>query len=168
MGVILSQSPNPETPLPITSIFALVCEPGVCTELQNAANGDWDLERFANPFDWIVELPLTGTSLAFKQLPVSNGLSDETRLKNPTLTPTFDVESPLTTTVDTPLVLPFDIEIFQQDEDVASIFGYTTRGLRSKCLCQQRSTDVCGRACRTISHLVRRRGSRRIHPFCHR
>ena len=32
------------------------------------------------------------------------------------------------TTVDTPLVLPFEIELFQQDEDVASIFGYTTLG----------------------------------------
>ena len=30
--------------------------------------------------------------------------------------------------MDTPLVLPFDIELFQQDEDVASIFGYATRG----------------------------------------
>ena len=127
-GAILSQAPDPETPLPITSIFALACEPGVCLELQNAANGEWDLERFGNPFDWISELPLGGTSLAFKQLPVSNGLSDETRLKNPNLRPTFDVETPLTTTVDTPLVLPFEIELFQQDEDVASIFGYATRG----------------------------------------
>lgn len=127
-GGILSQAPDPETPLPITSIFALACEPGVCLELQNAANGEWDLERFGNPFDWISELPLGGTSLAFKQLPVSNGLSNETRMKNPNLRPTFDVETPLTTTVDTPLVLPFEIELFQQDEDVASIFGYATRG----------------------------------------
>ena len=127
-GVILSQSPNPEAPLPITSIFALACEPGVCPALQNAANGEWDLERFGNPFDWIAELPLTRTSLAFKQLPVSNSLSDETRLKNPTVVRTFDVENPLKTTVDTPLVLPFEIELFQQDEDVASIFGYATRG----------------------------------------
>ena len=44
-----------------------------------------DLERFANPFDWIAELLLTGTSVAIKQLPVSNGFSDENRLKNPTL-----------------------------------------------------------------------------------
>ena len=69
--------PQSEAPLPITSIFALACEPEVCAELQNALNGEWDLERFGNPFDWIAELPLTGTSVAIKQLPVSNGFSDE-------------------------------------------------------------------------------------------
>ena len=127
-GVLLTQAPNPEVPLPITSIFALACEPEVCAELQNALNGEWDLERFGNPFDWIAELPLTGTSVAIKQLPVSNGLSDETRLKNPTLKSNLVAETPLVTTVDTPLVLPFEVELFQQDEDVASIFGYTTLG----------------------------------------
>lgn len=127
-GALLAQAPNPEVPLPITSVFALACEPSVCPELQNALNGEWDLERFGNPFDWIADLPLSGTSLAIKQLPVSNGLSDETRLKNPTLKSTLEVDTPLVTTVDIPLVLPFEIELFQQDEDVASIFGYTTRG----------------------------------------
>ena len=127
-GAILSQSPNSEDPLPITSIFALACEASICPELQTALNGEWDLERFGNPFEWIAELPLSGTSLAFKQLPVSNGMSDETRLKNPTVNPVLDVEIPLVTNVDTPLILPFTIELFQQDEDVASLFGYTTRG----------------------------------------
>ena len=127
-GALLAQAPNPEVPLPITSVFALACEPSVCVELQNALNGEWDLDRFGNPFDWIADLPLTGTSLAIKQLPVSNGLSDETRLKNPMLKSTLEAETPLVTTVDTPLVLPFEIELFQQDEGVASIFGYTTRG----------------------------------------
>ena len=127
-GGLLTQVPNPEVPLPITSIFALACEPEVCTELRTALNDEWDLERFGNPFDWIAELPLTGTSVAIKQLPVSNGASDETRLKNPTVNPVLDVEIPLVTNVDTPLILPFRIELFQQDEDVASLFGYTTRG----------------------------------------
>ena len=49
-------------------------------------------------------------------------------IENPTLKSTLEAETPLVTTVDTPLVLPFEIELFQQDEDVASIFGYTTLG----------------------------------------
>ena len=81
-------------------MFALVCEPNLCLELQDALNGEWELERFSNPFDWVADLPLNGTSMAFKQLPVSNGSSDDTRLKNPILSPTFDLESPLIATVD--------------------------------------------------------------------
>jgi hypothetical protein len=127
-GALLAQSPRPDVPIAITSIFALACEPSVCTELQDALNGDWNIERFSNPFDWIAELPTTGTSMAIKQLPVSNGLSDETRLKNPTMTPTWASDTPIVTTVDAPLTLSFEITLFQQDPDVASIFGYTTRG----------------------------------------
>ena len=127
-GALLAQAPNPEVPLPITSVFALACEPSVCPTVQRALNGEWDLERFGNPFDWIAEVPLSGTSLAIKQLPVSNGMSDEARLKNPTLKSVLEAETPLITTADTPLLLPFEIELFQQDEDVATIFGYTTRG----------------------------------------
>lgn len=127
-GALLAQSEFPEVPIAITSIFALVCEPSVCPEIQNAFDGEWDTTRFANPLDWVADLPLSGTSMAIKQLPISNGTSDDTRLKNPTLTPTFDEAVPLVTTVDTPQVLTFEIELFQQDVDVASIFGYTTRG----------------------------------------
>ena len=127
-GALLSQSPTPDVPVSITSIFVLACAPEVCVEIQNAINGTWDLDKFANPLDWISKLPLEGSSMAIKQLPVSNGMTDDTRLKNPTLIPLFDLEEPLTVSGVDPTLLPFEITLFQQDADVASIFGYTTRG----------------------------------------
>ena len=43
-------------------------------------------------------------------------------------------------------VLPFEIELFQQDEDVASIFGYTTLGgFDRNVFANNGLTDVCGR-----------------------
>lgn len=127
-GALLSQSPTPDVPVSITSIFVLACAPEVCVEIQNAINGTWDLDKFANPLGWISKLPLEGSSMAIKQLPVSNGMTDDTRLKNPTLIPLFDLEEPLTVSGVDPTLLPFEITLFQQDAGVASIFGYTTLG----------------------------------------
>ena len=127
-GALLIQSPTPDIPVAITSIFVLACTPETCLEIQNAINGTWNLDKFSDPLDWISTLPIEGSSMAIKQLPVSNGMTDDTRLKNPTLIPLFELEEPLTVSGTEPAVLPFEITLFQQDEGVASIFGYTTLG----------------------------------------
>ena len=112
-------------PVFVTSLFVLVCEPSMCPSLQAAFSDDWDLNAFSNPFDLVAELPLVGTSMAIKQIPVSNGVATDPRLQNPIVEPMFET---LEVEAEGDIELNFTITLFQQDPDVASIFGYTTLG----------------------------------------
>jgi hypothetical protein len=112
--------------MPFTGIWAVACNVDTCELLEQARQGNWDLETFADPFSMSKDLPITDTSIATKQLIVSNFDSSIPRIENPILIPTFD-ENELSTAAES-LELPFDIELSQIDTDRASIYGYATLG----------------------------------------
>ena len=122
-GALLTNGPEL---LPITGLWVLACIEGSCDILERAATGEWDMEAFRDPFSIGKSLPLLESSIASKQLLVSNFDSFVPRLENPIIQPQFD-QLPVITTEES-LELSFDIELLQQDADRSSIYGYATVG----------------------------------------
>ena len=115
-----------EGPVGLTGLWVLACAPGQCDLLTQALNGDVDVSRFSNPFDLMVSLPIEKTSLGFKTLYVSQEANEETRLRNPLISPKMNDSIIISSEESTEL--QFDIELFQRDPDTASIYGYATVG----------------------------------------
>ena len=118
-------TPEPQLS-PLTAVWVLTCVASECTLLENAFNGNWDLDVFRDPFSLGTQIPLTNSSLASKQLLVSNFEAMIPRIQNPIMTPLFD-ELPTISDQES-LDLRFELELFQQDSERASIYGYSTIG----------------------------------------
>ena len=115
---------------PLTGVWAWVCRPGDCPTLDAAVANVVVEEAFANPFDLGEDFPISDTSLAFKQLWVSDFEAFVPRFENPVLSPIDLPEyNPIPLTSDfASLPMTFDVTFSQVDTDSATIFGYATNG----------------------------------------
>ena len=102
------------------SVWAMACEQGVCSVLDDIAEGVADADVLADPTLALEALPLSGVSVARKSLWVSNR-DEEERRENPAILPQFD--SPLQGRVAEPLELAFDIS-----GGATEGYGYATGG----------------------------------------
>lgn len=109
-------------PIP-TSIWVLACEPGVCPLFDRLGGDALDDEveaLLANPTEWVGDLPLTGVSLAVKQLSVSTR-DEADRNDNPVLS----VSAPEESTTGEEWLL--DVTVADSN-GVAEIMGLSTAG----------------------------------------
>lgn len=66
-----------EEPLPLLLVWALACEDGLCPLIEDVrAGAEVDPALWADPTDWIDELPMQGVSLALSTLYVSTRAAD--------------------------------------------------------------------------------------------
>lgn len=110
-------------PLPLLQAFALACEADACPLLDAVDAGEAvDAEVWANPFDWMDELPLQGTSLAFTTLRVSARAPDD-RHANPTVTAEPEADE-----VEVAGTLAVDVRVEGELGEEAKVWGYAEAG----------------------------------------
>lgn len=112
-----------DEPLP-AGLWVLACEPGLCPQLDVFADADGtgspELEELlSTPTQWVADLPLSGVSLAAKQIAVSTRPLEE-RNANPVLI----VEGSLESAPGEELTL----EVSVDDAEVAEVMGLSTAG----------------------------------------
>jgi hypothetical protein len=122
---ILGELPLEDQPFRASFAWALACRPGLCPVIGEAAAGNPDTEALAAPFDLAAELPIEGTSMAFRSLLVS-GREESDRVRHPEITPLFDGElfQEPGGTVD----LDFSYELNGTPNEDSRIYAYATRG----------------------------------------
>lgn len=112
-----------ESPLPLVTIWALACADDACPLLDEVERGDAiDADVWANPTDWMSDLPIAGTSLALATLRVSTRSAD-TRHVNPTLT-----VSPETPSAAAGRSVEIEAAIAGELGSEARVWGYATAG----------------------------------------
>lgn len=112
-----------ESPLPLVTIWALACADDACPLLDEVERGDpIDADMWANPTDWMSELPITGTSLALATLRVSTR-SAETRHVNPTI-----AVSPEAPSAAAGKSVEVEVAITGELGSEARVWGYATAG----------------------------------------
>ena len=116
--------PPTEDIFPITSLFALACVEGTCPMVDDAFQGTWDLNIFAQPFDMLKDVSIQNSSLAFQQLYLSTRSTEE-RLQNPIMSVP---EENWTMQQGGSFSIPTHVEVFQRNADTASVYGYATLG----------------------------------------
>lgn len=111
-----------ETALPLAQVWALACVPGTCPLIDGVRTNpdDW-AEELANPYDWMEDLPIVGTSLAYRTVLVS---SRTERQPNPTLS--TDSATSLSVEVGGSIELSFTVTGNLGEE--TKVYGYTTAG----------------------------------------
>jgi len=80
-------------PVPFISVWALACVDGACPLLDQVEAGESiDPTVWSDPTDWLADLPIEGTTLAFTTLSISTNLPED-RHQNPILTVEANEES---------------------------------------------------------------------------
>jgi hypothetical protein len=112
-----------DSPLPLVSVWALACADDACPLLDEVERGDTiDADVWADPTDWMSELPIEGTSLALSSVQVSTRAAD-TRHVNPTIT--VSPEAPSVTPGGS---VEVEVAITGELGSEARVWGYTTAG----------------------------------------
>ena len=89
LGFLLSDIPEEDLPLNLTSIWILACPPEECSAIEKVKAGQIDAGKLGDPSQFLVNLPMNTASLAKRSLFLSNR-SLETRIQNPILSPQTD------------------------------------------------------------------------------
>lgn len=110
-------------PLPLIQVFALACADDVCPLFDDVdAERPVDPEVWAAPFDWMADLPMEGTSLAFVSLRVSTRAPGE-RHVNPTLEATLAADR-----MESGATLAVDVQVAGELSEEAKVWGYAEAG----------------------------------------
>lgn len=110
-------------PLPLIFAWALVCEDGLCPLIEQVQAGETiDPALWADPFDWMDDLPLQGTSLATTTLDLSTRPAGE-RHAAPSLSVT-----PMAETVAPEETLTLDVLASGELGEEAKVWGYAEGG----------------------------------------
>lgn len=107
-----------EDPLPVTVLWGLACEPGLCPQV--ASPEDWDL---SDPTSWLEDLPMSGVSLAYRTLAVSTraDVAD-----NPSVA--LQGDAPPSVSVEDEVELTFSVDLSVTATAETLAFGFTTAG----------------------------------------
>lgn len=110
-------------PLPLIAAWTLACRDGLCPLIEDVQAGlEVDPALWADPTDWIDELPMEGVSLALTTLSVSTRAVEE-RHPAPTLTgPTDPLE------VETGGTLTLSVTATGELDEEARLWGYAEGG----------------------------------------
>lgn len=112
-----------EEPVPLVAVWALACQDGLCPILDAVEAGEAvPADQWADPFDWMDELPMQGVSLATISLDISTRPEGE-RHPAPSLSATPEIEA--TAPGDT---LPVDALAAGELGEEARIWAYATDG----------------------------------------
>lgn len=123
---IVSESPA-DTVFGATFLWALACEDGLCPIIDQWLSGTPDIDAMNDPFSLMKELPIEGTSLAFRPLIISNR-PDSARIQHPLLELTGPEEITLSGPNDNQDI-SFDYTLNRIDPESDGLFyAYATQG----------------------------------------
>ena len=122
---VVNELDDSEQPFGATFIWVLACVAEACPALDSAFSGSYDTDFFADPFSMMSNLPIFGTSLAFRPLLLSTRSPDQ-RVTNPTLSPKFD-SLPVIDGEES-ILLDFDFDLQNEPNDDSFVYAFTTIG----------------------------------------
>jgi hypothetical protein len=126
LTAIVSELPNSEV-FGATLLWVLACENDLCPIIEDWENGDPDFESMSDPFSLLKDLPIQGTSLAYRPLLMSQRDESE-RVKHPTLTYTGEDNISISKPSDN-FILPFGYNLNRLTNNQDSLyFSYATQG----------------------------------------
>jgi hypothetical protein len=126
VGALLSELPQ-EDVFGATFLWVLACEENACPLIDNWTDGTPDLDAMSDPFSLMKNLPIEGTSLAFRPLLLSNR-DPADRIEHPSFERSSAEEISLSGPKDSQEIL-FNYTLNRKDEASDALFyAYATQG----------------------------------------